>query len=119
MDEQRHDCIEKVWRGHRVSRCSNPGKHERDGKWYCSTHVPENVQARQDARITRHLEEMAQLRQQSHITACRKMVVERAVEWYRAHEKDGGTADALALAVAQLLEACDSPAEHPTPAGRI
>ena len=53
MSTEKHDCCASVSPGtysFRHSKCSKTAKYERDGKWYCGTHDPVAIKARDDAR---------------------------------------------------------------------
>jgi hypothetical protein len=44
-------CRGSVWHGgFHTSICGRGAKYECDGKWYCKTHHPPNIQAKQEAR---------------------------------------------------------------------
>jgi len=46
-----HKCEKYVWRGHYGSgACSNTAKFEHNGRWFCKTHHPPNVAAKQAAK---------------------------------------------------------------------
>lgn len=51
MSEVKQRCCVKVGEWLRYT-CSKTGKVERDGKWYCGTHDPIAVKARDDKRMT-------------------------------------------------------------------
>jgi uncharacterized Zn finger protein (UPF0148 family) len=53
MSTVKHDCCASTFSGTyglHHSLCSNNAKYERDGKWYCGTHDPVAIKARDDAR---------------------------------------------------------------------
>ena len=45
-------CSENIWRNgaYHASRCSNKGILQYEGRWYCKTHFPPNVQKKRDKR---------------------------------------------------------------------
>ena len=44
------ECCAKVFRGYHHYPCVKKGKVQRDGKWYCGTHDPDKVAAREAER---------------------------------------------------------------------
>ena len=52
MSEVKHKCCGSVWRGWVGGNqtCGKNAKHEHEGLWYCKTHHPPSVSAKDDAR---------------------------------------------------------------------
>jgi len=45
-----HKCEGQVWENHRPYPCGNNAKYEHEGKWFCKTHHPPTVKAKNDAK---------------------------------------------------------------------
>jgi uncharacterized Zn finger protein (UPF0148 family) len=68
MSTVKHDCCASVSPGtysFRHSKCSKTAKYERDGKWYCGTHDPVAVKAKDDARHDKRRIEWAEKKAQA------------------------------------------------------
>jgi hypothetical protein len=52
-------CAAKVWHEYHQSPCSSRGKYEEDGRWWCGTHAPSKVKARDAERARKYREKMA------------------------------------------------------------
>lgn len=47
-------CSKSVWyAGYHTFPCTNPGKVQRDGKWYCGIHDPVRLEARRAERVAK------------------------------------------------------------------
>lgn len=45
-----HGCGATVYDGYLSYPCSRNGKHEENGRWWCTQHLPSNVKAKRDVR---------------------------------------------------------------------
>ena len=59
MSATKHTCAARVWRGYHSYTCGKAAKAERDGKWYCGTHDPERLRAKDEAREAKWAHERA------------------------------------------------------------
>ena len=52
-ENAKHKCNGTIFGGYRTYRCGVTAKHEHEGSWYCKTHHPPTVKAKDDARSAR------------------------------------------------------------------
>ena len=50
LDNAEHKCKGTILRNYWPKRCGVTAKHEHEGSWYCKTHHPPTVKAKDDAR---------------------------------------------------------------------
>jgi hypothetical protein len=100
MSDERCRCKHKRMKNWIEVRCSRFAV--KDG--YCKQHHPDAKEARRQALADRIAEESRAANKRRSIEFAQMAVVSAAKEWLAAKERDGATADALALAVARLNE---------------
>ena len=90
---EKHTCCGSVWRGWAGGNqtCGKNAKHEHEGKWYCKTHHPPSVNAKDEARRAIWAAERAESERK------RKVAAER--------ERKADAYDQLAERNAELVEA--------------
>ncbi len=77
-----HTCREKVWHGYTSYSCGKKAKHEHEGHWYCKTHHPPTVEAKNKARNERFEKEWAAKREQDALEAMQKAEQQRRADLY-------------------------------------
>lgn len=45
-DKEKHTCRGMIYYNHQYRMCGRTARYERAGEWYCGTHDPEKVKAR-------------------------------------------------------------------------
>ena len=97
-----HTCKGEVWSGYSYHSCGKKAKHEHEGRWYCKTHHPPTVEAKDKARSERFEKKWAAKRERDALEAAQKAEQQRRADLYP-----------------ELLEAClnfkglyDTPAER-------
>lgn len=95
---EKHPCSGLVWKSQgawgRHYACSNPGKVERDGKWWCGTHDPERVADREEKRRRREEAEQAVVRTRRELAKARE---------YGADIVEFGATDGTAVVTARTM----------------
>lgn len=77
-----HTCVGKIWDEHRHYSCGKKAKYEHEGKWYCKTHHPPTVQAKNDARNERWRKEWAEQRERSKQQEAQRAEQKRRADLY-------------------------------------
>ncbi len=77
-----HTCEGEVWSGYSYHSCGKKAKHEHEGKWYCKTHHPPTVEAKDKARDERWEKEWAAKRERDALEAAQKAEQQRRATLY-------------------------------------
>lgn len=123
-----HPCSGEVWRKFSNFRCSRPGTLEEGGKWWCKTHAPSLVKARNAARNaeTDRKIERSYIKTRANTAEARLALAARAyfARWAGSDELPGGfpiddLGEALFRAARDDQKAradlAEFDAEHPAP----